>query len=153
VGWLFAAGAAGVVVMGSVAGRLRRRLSFPIVALGGLVVSGLALVGMGLTHSYPLAALLWAVSGGFGMLLNINTGSLRQAIVPNRLLGRVMSVASVLAWSAIPADALTGAAVMAATNVSAVYAGIGAIDALIAAAFWLSPIRHADRYLAQADPA
>ncbi|MBV9098529.1 MAG: MFS transporter, partial [Frankiaceae bacterium] len=47
VGWMFAAGAAGVVVVGSVAGQLRRRLSFRVVALGALVVSGLALVGMG----------------------------------------------------------------------------------------------------------
>lgn len=150
VGWLFAAGAAGVVVMGASAGRLRRRLPFAAVALGGLVVSGLALLGMGFTHSYVVGTVLWGISSGFAMLLNINTGSLRQAIVPNRLLGRVMSVASVLAWSAIPAGALAGAAVMAATNVSAVYAGVGAIDAVIAAAFWLSPIRHADRYLPDA---
>ena len=147
VGWMFAAGAAGVVVVGSIAGALRRRLSFPVVALGALIVSGLALVGMGLTHSYPVAVVLWAVSSGFAMLLNINTAALRQAIVPNRLLGRVMSVASVLAWSAIPAGALCGAAVMQATDVSVVYAGIGAIDALIAATFWLSPIRYGDRYL------
>ena len=150
VGWMFAAGAAGVVVVGSVAGRLRRRLSFPVVALGALVVSGLALVGMGVTHTYAVALVLWAVSSGFGMLLNINTAALRQAIVPNRLLGRVMSVASVLAWSAIPAGALAGAAVMQATDVSVVYAAIGAIDALIAAMFWLSPIRYGDRYLAEA---
>lgn len=150
VGWLFAAGAAGVVLVGSIAGRLRRRLSFPVVALGGLVLSGLALVGMGLTHSYPAAAVLWAVSSGFAMLLNINTSSLRQAIVPNRLLGRVMSVASVLAWSAIPAGALVGAAVLKVTDVSTVYAAIGAINALIAAAFWFSPIRYGDRYLAEA---
>jgi MFS family permease len=150
VGWMFAAGAAGVVVVGSIAGPLRRRLSFPVVALGALIVSGLALVGMGLTHSYPVAIVLWAISSGFAMLLNINTAALRQAIVPNRLLGRVMSVASVLAWSAIPAGALAGAAVMQATDVSVVYAAIGAIDAVIAATFWLSPIRHGEQYLANA---
>ena len=32
----------------------------------------------------------------------MRTGSLRQAIVPNHLLGRVMTIAGVLAWSAIP---------------------------------------------------
>jgi hypothetical protein len=105
---------------------------------------------MGVTHTYAVALVLWAVSSGFAMLLNINTAALRQAIVPNRLLGRVMSVASVLAWSAIPAGALAGAAVMQATDVSVVYAAIGAIDALIAATFWLSPIRYGDRYLAEA---
>jgi hypothetical protein len=36
------------------------------------------------------------------IFFNSNTASLRQQIVPNHLLGRVMSIAGVLAWSAIP---------------------------------------------------
>jgi hypothetical protein len=42
--------------------------------------------------------------------LQVSTsGSLRQQIVPNHhLLGRVISIAGVLAWSAIPVEALVG---------------------------------------------
>jgi hypothetical protein len=36
------------------------------------------------------------------------TASLRQAVVPNHLLGRVVSAAMVLAWSAIPVGAFVG---------------------------------------------
>jgi MFS family permease len=151
VGWLFAAGSAGVVVVGLSAGWLRRRLSFPVVALGALVVSGLCLSGMAYSPWFWLALTLWAASQGFGLLLNVNTGALRQAIVPNHLLGRIMSIAGVLAWSAIPLGALAGAAVIRATDdVAAVYAGMGILTALIAAAFWFSPIRHGERYLAEA---
>lgn len=151
VAGLFAAGSAGVVLIGLTAGRLRRRLSFPVVALGALVVSGLALTAMTATRWYPLVVVLWAAHSGFGLLLNINTSALRQAIVPNHLLGRVMSVAGVLAWSAIPLGAFAGAAVIEATDeVVAVYAGMGLLTAAIAAAFALSPIRHGDRYLAEA---
>jgi MFS family permease len=154
VGWLFAAGSAGVVVVGLSAGWLRRRMSFPVVALGALVVSGLFMAGMAYSPWFWLALVLWAGNNGFGLLLNINTGSLRQAIVPNHLLGRVMSIAGVLAWSAIPLGALAGAAVIKATDdVAAVYFGMGVITAVIAAAFWFSPIRHGERYLAEAKAA
>jgi hypothetical protein len=83
--------------------------------------------------------------------LNINTGALRQAIVPNELLGRVISIASVLAWSAIPLGALAGALFINLTHdVVTLYAGMGLITAAIAAGFAFSPIRHGERYLAAA---
>jgi MFS family permease len=151
IGWLFAAGSAGVVLVGLSAGWLRRRFSFPVVALGALVASGLCLATMAYSPWYWLAVVLWAGYSGFGLLLNINTSALRQAIVPNHMLGRIMSIAGVLAWSAIPLGALAGAALIQATgNVAAVYAGIGLLTAAIAAAFAMSPIRHGERYLAEA---
>jgi MFS family permease len=151
VSFFFAAGSLGVVVVGMSAAAIRRRLSFAVTALGALVVSGLATTGMALVGNYWAAVVLWAVACGFGLLLNINTGALRQAIVPSHLFGRVISIAGVLAWSAIPLGALTGAAVIKATgNVAAVYAGIGIITALIALGFGLSPLAQGDRYLADA---
>jgi hypothetical protein len=129
-------------------------MSFPVVALGALVVSGLCLTGMAYSPWFWLAVVLWAAQNGFGLLLNINTGALRQAIVPNHLLGRIMSIAGVLAWSAIPLGALAGAAVIRATgDVAAVYAGMGLLTAAIAAAFAFSPIRQGERYLAEAKAA
>jgi hypothetical protein len=84
-------------------------------------------------------------------MLNINTSSLRQAIVPSHLYGRVISVAGVLAWSAIPLGALAGAAAIRLSgNVADVYAATGVLTALIALSFAFSPVRHGDRYLAEA---
>lgn len=149
--FLFAAGAAGVVVAGLCAAPIRRRLSFSVTALGALVISGLSATAMALIGLYPYALVLWAASSGFGLLLNINTGSLRQAIVPSHLYGRVISIAGVLAWSAIPIGALVGAAAIQITgSVADVYAASGLLTAFIAAAFAFSPIRHGDRYLAEA---
>jgi hypothetical protein len=151
VALLFAAGAAGIVIVAAAAAPLRRRLSFAVTALGALVISGLTVTVMALVGSYPAALVLWAASSGFGLLLNINTGALRQAIVPSRLYGRVISVASVLAWSAIPLGALAGAAAIRLTgSVADVYAATGILIALIALSFAFSPVRHGDRYLAQA---
>ncbi len=150
VAWLYAAGSAGVVVVSLAAGPIRRRFSFVTTALGTLVVSGTAVTAMAWIGRYPAALGLWAVASGFGLLLNINTAALRQAIVPNHLFGRVISVAGVLAWSAIPLGALAGAAAISLTSVRTVYAGTGIVTALIAAGFALSPIRHGDRVIAAA---
>jgi hypothetical protein len=100
---------------------------------------------------YPAAVVLWATAAGFGLLLNINTGALRQAIVPSHMFGRVISIAGVLAWSANPLGALAGAAAIQATgNVRLVYFVIGVLTAAIALGFALSPIPHGERYLAEA---
>jgi hypothetical protein len=150
IGFLFACGAAGIVIVSLLAGPIRRRLSFAVTALGALVVSGLALTAMALFRSYPAALVLWGASSGFGLLLNINTGALRQAIVPPQLFGRVVSVAQVLAWSAIPLGSIAGAAAINASSVTTVYAVTGVLIAAIALAFTFSPVAKGDRYLAEA---
>jgi predicted MFS family arabinose efflux permease len=151
VAWLYAAGAAGVVIVSMSAAAIRRRLSFAVTALGALVIDGLAVTAMALIGSYPAALVLWAAASGFGLMLNINTTALRQAIVPDAMYGRVISVAQVLAWSAIPLGALVGAAAIQATgNVAGVYAVVGALTALIALSFAFSSVAHGDRYLAEA---
>jgi MFS family permease len=150
IGVLYGAGAAGIFVVSTFAGPLRRRLSFPVVALGALVVDGVATAVMAIVPSYLAAVVLWAAASGFGLLLNINTGALRQAIVPSHMFGRVISIAGVLAWSANPLGALAGAAAIKATgNVRLVYFIIGVLVAAIALAFAFSPIRDGERYLAQ----
>lgn len=154
VGLLFAAGSAGIVITGLFAGKLRKRWSFSRVALGALFLCGMFLIFFSLTRSVWLAVFLWAGNGGFGILFNINTGSLRQAIVPNRLLGRVMSIASVLAWSAIPLGALLGGYLIQKTGrVALVYLGIGIVTTIIPMVFSLTPLGHAEDYLPKDDRA
>ena len=151
IGFLYAAGAAGIVAVSLVAGPVRQRFSFAVTALGALVLAGLTMTAMALAGSYAAALVLWAASSGFGLLFNINTGALRQAIVPPRLYGRVASVAQVLAWSAIPLGSLAGAAAINLSgSVTGVYAVIGGLTAAIAIAFAFSPVAHGDRYLAEA---
>ena len=152
VGLLFAAGGAGVVVLSLAAGPLRKRWSFGNVALGALMLSGLLTVGLAYTTSLWIAVVLWALSSGLGVLFNINTGSLRQAIVPNQMLGRVISIAMVLAWSANPIGALAGGLLIERTgDVRLIYAVIGLITFVIALVFRVaSPLGRAERYLTPA---
>lgn len=149
IGVLFAAGGAGVILCSLAAGPLRARFSFGSVALGALMLSGLLTVALAVAPSLAVAVPIWALSSGLGILFNINTGSLRQAIVPNHMLGRIISVAMVLAWSMNPLGALIGGIVVERTqNVELVYATIGVLIFVVALFFRVaSPLRHAERYL------
>jgi MFS family permease len=151
VGLLFAAGGAGVLVFGLLAGPLRKRWSFGNVALGALMLSGLLTVALAYATNFWLALVVWGASAGLGTLFNINTGSLRQAIVPNQMLGRVISIAMVLAWSANPIGAIGGGFLVERIgDVRLVYATIGVLTFLIALTFRVaSPLGRAEQYLEQ----
>ncbi len=154
VSFLYAAGSLGVVLLSLAAGPLRKRWSFSKVALGALMLQGLLTVLLALTQSYWAALPLWMFWSGLGILFNINTGSLRQAIVPNHLLGRVMSIAGVLAWSAIPLGTILGGLLIEWTqNVALIYGAIGVLIFLIPLAFSFTALGRAERYLPEAGTA
>src|SRR5438309_11502925 len=113
------------------------------------MLSGLLTVGLAYTTSLWIAVVLWAIVSGLGILFNINTGSLRQAIVPNQMLGRVISIAMVLAWSANPIGAIGGGFLVERFgDVRLVFAVVGAVTFAIALLFRVaSPLGRAGRYL------
>ena len=149
IGVLFAAGSAGVVVTGLLAGRLRKVFSFTALAMTSLMLMGGLTIVFATMRWFWIALPIWAAQSGLGILFNINTGSLRQAIVPNHMLSRILSIAGVLAWSAIPAGALVGGWVIKTTgNVQAVYAGIGSLVIAIAVFFrFFTALGDAQRYV------
>jgi MFS family permease len=147
---LYSAGSLGVVILALAAGPLRKHWSFSTVALGALMLEGILTVIFSLMHMYWAAVVLWTLIGGLGILFNINTSSLRQTIVPNHLLGRVMSIASVIAWSAIPLGSLLGGFAISWTqNVALVYGVIGALIFLISFGFSFTALGHADKYISK----
>ncbi len=154
IGILYAAGSAGVVLLSLFAGRVRKRWPFSKVILGTLMISGLMTTLFALTPWYWAALPLWALMSGFGMFLNINTNSLRQTIVPNHMLGRVMSIAGVVAWSSNPLGAYLGGLVIEWTgNVVLVYAVIGMLGVLIPLLFSFTALGRAEQYLPKKEEA
>jgi MFS family permease len=152
VGLLYAAGSVGMIALALVASPLRRRLSFSKVMLGTLMLQGVLTVLLASTRSYWVGVLLWAVMWGLVVLLDINSNSLWQMIVPNRLLGRVQSVVNVLSWSTIPLGTFIGGVAIELTqDVALVYRAIGIIIFLAALAFSFTALGHAERYLPQGE--
>src|ERR687889_2013490 len=87
VGFLYAAGSVGMIALALAADPLRRLLPFSKVALGTLMLGGVAIVAFASTRWYWGALVLWALIWGLVILVQINSNSLWQAIVPDRLLG------------------------------------------------------------------
>ena len=148
LGLLFAMSGVGAVLFSLSAGFLRRRFAFSTVVIGCLAVTGLLTVAFASVPWLWLALPILLLRDGSASLLNINTFSLRQAIVPNQMLGRVLSVAGLLAFSATPIGSLAGGYLFQRTHsVSLVFQGIGVMLFLIPLAFSLTALGRADDYL------
>ena len=109
-------GAVGAVLGGGFASRASKRLGSGTclaITLGSTaVISPL----VGLARWWPMVFVLFAVETLFASLWNVITVSLRQAIIPSHLLGRVNSVYRFFAWGMMPIGSLIGGVVVAVTT-------------------------------------
>ncbi len=109
-------GAIGGVVGGWSAATVSRRIgSGPSLALT-LVGGGATSAAIGLTSYWPVAWLMFVISTFVAVLWNVITVSLRQTIIPDRLLGRVNSVYRFFAWGMMPLGALLGGVIVAVAD-------------------------------------
>ncbi len=153
IGFLYAAGSLGIVCFSLLAGPLRKRWSFSQVGMCSLLLFGLLLLALGFIPWYWVAVAAWGGSQGAEQLFNLSAMSIRQAIVPDHLLGRVQSVALVLGYSSIPFGALVGGLFLqqvGAAHVAQVYGAIGLLIVLGALGFSFTALGHAEQYLPQA---
>jgi MFS family permease len=141
VALLFAAGSAGVVVLSLAAPWLRARVSFGRLAIGSMGANGLFTIVLAGTRELWVGAIAYGGVLGTLALFGISTASVRQSITPARMLGRVISIAMVLAWSVEPIGAvLGGVAIQHGLGVEAAYAIVGGALLVIAGAFAASPV-------------
>jgi MFS family permease len=109
-GLFLSVGAAGEVAGGILASALLRRFgTAPIVIVGALAAT-VAYLTIGMTSALVVATVA-VVAETFGIgVANVATMSLRQALVPPELLGRVGSVFRMCVFGAMPVGALAGGA-------------------------------------------
>ena len=128
-GFLLAATAVGSVFGGLVAPRLTRKLGMLPSLITGAAINAAVFVGIGLAPDPAVAAVMLAGQGFTVTMWNVVTVTLRQQIVPARLLGRVNSVYRMLGWGLMPA-ALAGGFVAHAAGLRVPYVLAGIICAL-----------------------
>ena len=78
-----------------------------------LWLGGVASIVIGLLSQWLLVGLLFVVTMFVAVLWNVITVSLRQTVIPDRLLGRVNSVYRFFGWGAIPLGTLLGGVIVA----------------------------------------
>ena len=107
-GLLLSVAAVGGLVGAALASPFARRLGRGGAILVGAAGSGAAASVVGLVdNAYVAAALLFVGSCG-GVVVNVVGRALRQAIVPNQLLGRVTSSGRVVVYGGMPLGAALG---------------------------------------------
>lgn len=135
--------AVGAVLGSAVAARLRRLLGAAHVIQLAVVLAIAALLTPGLTSSRWAVGVALLAAGLGGMLWNVVTISLRQAMVPARLLGRVTSAYRVVGLGSMPLGAAAGGLIAHGYGLHAPWIAAGGSLALAALA--ASPyLRHAD---------
>ncbi len=107
-GLLLTAEATGGLVGAGIASSLRRRIGTGAALTTTAAVEGLAILGLAVAPNPYVAGLALAVCGaGMGATMVLGP-SLRQAIVPAHLMGRVASTSRMLAMCAAPFGAFLG---------------------------------------------
>ncbi|ASO22717.1 MFS family permease [Actinoalloteichus hoggarensis] len=127
----------GGLVAGLTAGAVTRLLPRAAVLVSSLAVTGLSLLAVGLIPVPLWAAVMLAVSALSIVLFNVITMSLRQALIPAHLFGRVQGAWRTVVWGLMPFGGLLGGVIAAMAGLRTVYLVSGIAQLVIAAAFWL----------------
>jgi MFS family permease len=147
IGLTFAFGGVGCVAAAAFAERLSRRFGVGPVIVHGLILTAIGWQAFGLVYGTPgvatLALGLAMLVFDFGAVLYaINYLSLRQAITPDRLLGRMTATMRFLTVAAAPLGSLAGGALATLVGLRPTLLAIGVLGLTLAGAATLwSPVR------------
>lgn len=149
----------GVVLLGAGLGgllggvttpRLAKRFGRGPMLTGGAILSALGMAAMGFTRNGFIGTTLFALSAAGVMVWNVLTMSLRQALIPEQLFGRVQGAYRTLVWGAIPLGALTGGVLANAIGVRPVFIVGG--TGLFGCGLWLGHVVRKHRDLLVDEP-
>jgi MFS family permease len=127
--------AIGSLVGSFIVERVERRLGRARVLLFAVVFDAVTFAVPGLTSNPWIVGAAFAVSGVLVVMWNVVTVSLRQRIVPDRLLGRLNASYRLLAWGSQPLGALLGGLVAEVLGLPAVFLLSALVVALLVVAF------------------
>jgi predicted MFS family arabinose efflux permease len=107
------------------------------------VASSLAILVMAFWQDPIAGPALYAVSAGAISMFNVQIMSVRQALIPEHLFGRVQGAYRTVIWGGIPVGMLAGGALGGWLGLPAVFLVSGILGILIATLNWL--VLHAHR--------
>jgi MFS family permease len=146
LGLIFAVGGPGALFGALIAGWLAKRFGLGATIIGSLAVSEGAnlLVPLASGATLVIAGVLMLamfIGSCAGPIYNINQVSLRQAITPDRLQGRMNASMRFIVWGTIPLGALLGGALGETFGVWPTIAAMAACGLLAPVWVLLSPVR------------
>jgi len=107
-GLLLSGSAVGGVLGSLVAARSVAVVGTARIIVGTMIVSALAFLAFGLSSDPRPAGVLFGIVGFMTVVFNVVMGALRQALTPDRLLGRVISAFRLFSYGTVPFGSLLG---------------------------------------------
>jgi predicted MFS family arabinose efflux permease len=147
VGLVFGLGGLGALLGALLAAPVARRIGVGPAIIAGRVLFGLCGAGVPLAVLMPSIALPLVLASEFSqwMMLtvaDVNSMSLRQAITPDRFLGRVTATSTFIVGGAVPLGSLLGGALGELIGLKATLV-VGTVGLVFAAAWvYFSPLQH-----------
>ena len=155
VGLIGGLGSLGFLFGALVAGRISRRFGVGRSIVGSAILSGPGILLA--AAAQPGTALAILVASGFitgfsAVVYNINQVTLRQAITPERMQGRMNATMRFIVWGTIPIGSIVGGALGTIVGVreAVIIGGIGACFAFVPLLF--SPVKSLERMPTGAGP-
>ena len=144
IGLILAVFGAGAIAGSIAAPWVQRRIHAKVVMIGSFWVWAVGTFATAFIDTPFGLAAVWIFGAAFGPMFNVSFAAYRYALVPDRLLARVGSVALVVAWGAIPLGQLTAGLLLDRLGAKETILWLAAAMAVVAAAATASPsIRHA----------
>jgi MFS family permease len=155
IGLVFGAGSVGAIIGAIIVNRIQKRIGVGPTIIATAVLFSLAGIAVPLApKSFPLPLLIGSffVTQFGGVAYNITQVSLRQAITPERLQGRMNAAMRWIVWGTIPLGTLLGGglAQVFTLRTALFVSAIGAIPTFLFVLF--SPLRHMHGMPAQITP-
>ena len=142
----------GGLLGGLAAARIAAKLGRIATLVLSSAVTGGAAIGIGLTSNVWVGAALFGTVASSVSVFNVLVISLRQALIPEQLFGRVQGAYRTLVWGLIPVGALIGGVVARLTSVPTTFVISGVLQMVLAILLWRLLRRHRDQIAAAHQP-
>lgn len=131
-GLLLGGSAVGGVLGSLVAARSAGVFGTARILVGTMILSALAFLVFGLSSNPWLAGVMFGLVGFLTVVFNVVMESLRQALTPDRLLGRVISAFRLFSYGAVPFGSLLGGVLARSFGLRAPFLVAGTVIPLVA---------------------
>lgn len=125
-GYFMASFPLGYVIGSMLVGRIKFK-SRRILMLGALVIGGITYISLGVNHSIHVAYLTEAIAGVAMAFFGVHNITIFQQVIPNHLMGKVISVRLFIIRGAMPLGVAAGSVLSELWGIRPLYLLIGSI--------------------------
>lgn len=147
IGIIFSISAISQIIGGLIVPYLIRKFRYERILINSQTLSGLGIIIMSLFSPWIILGIGKSLMEAPTVTYNVVNRTLRQTIVPSKLLGRVNGINRMIALTSIPLSGLIAGILTDWVGVKVVIGGAGILLIIISLLAWFTPLRKTSSYL------